>query len=88
MRNTTMLACALALAGVVAAPAFAACEADIKMTEDAIAKTTDAKQKADAQQHITMAKSELRAANEKACAEHVAAANAALKTTATPKTGY
>ncbi len=77
MRKTTVLACVLALSGVVAAPAYAGCEADVKAAEAAIAQVTDAKQKADAEQHIAMAKSELAAMNEKACSDHVAAANAA-----------
>ena len=80
MRKTMVLACVLALSGGVAAPAFAGCEADLKAAEEATAKVADAKQKAEAEKHIAMAKSELATANEKACAEHVAAANAALKT--------
>ncbi|MEO8225527.1 MAG: hypothetical protein ABI661_12050 [Gammaproteobacteria bacterium] len=80
MRQTVVLVCALALGGVVATPAFAGCDTDLIATEDAAAKITDVKQKAEAEKHIAMAKSELAAANEKACGEHVAAANAALKT--------
>lgn len=80
MRQTLVLACVLALGGVVAAPAFAGCEAELKAAEDATAKITDVTQKAEAEKHIAMARSELAAANEKACGEHVAAANAALKT--------
>ena len=88
MRKTTVLACALTLSGLVAAPAFAGCETDLKAAEAAAAQATDAAQKADAEMHITAAKSELKAANEKACAEHVAAANAALKIKAEKKPGY
>jgi len=79
MRKTTVLACALALSGFVAAPAFADCQADLTTAEAAAAKATDATQKADAEEHITAAKSELAKSNEKACAEHVAKANEALK---------
>lgn len=79
MRKTIVLACALALGGVIAAPAFADCQTDLKATEDAAAKITDAKQKSEVEKHITLAKSALAAANEKSCGEHVAAANAALK---------
>ena len=79
MRQTVVLACVLALSGVVAAPVFANCETDLKAAETAIATATDAKQKAEAEKHISLAKSELAAANEKTCAEHVAQANAALK---------
>jgi hypothetical protein len=78
MRKTVVLACALALSGVIAAPAFAGCETDLKAVEDQAAKITDVKQKAEAEKHITEAKSELAAANEKACAEHVAAAKSAI----------
>ena len=42
MRKTTVLACALALSGFVAAPAFADCQADLTATEAAAAKATDA----------------------------------------------
>jgi hypothetical protein len=79
MRKTIVLACALALGGIAAAPAFADCQSDIKSAEEATAKATDAKQKAEAQRHIDMAKSELSKANEKACSEHATAAKAALK---------
>jgi hypothetical protein len=75
-----MLACALALGAIAAAPVFAGCEADVKAAEEAAAKATDAKQRSEAQTHIDAARSELAKANEKACAEHVTAANAALKT--------
>ena len=78
MRKSIVLACALALGGI-AAPAFADCQADIKAAEEATAKATDAKQKAEAQRHIDMAKAELSKANEKACTEHVSAAKTALK---------
>ena len=79
MRKTTVLACVLALSGLVALPAFADCQADLTTAEAAAAKTTDATQKADAEKHLTMAKSELAKSNEMACSQHVAAANAALK---------
>ena len=79
MRKTTVLACLLALSGMAAAPVFADCQADVKTTEDAAMKVTDAKQKAEAEKHIDMAKAELAKSNEKACSEHIAAANAALK---------
>jgi hypothetical protein len=79
MRKTIVLACALALGGIAATPAFADCQEDIKSTEEATAKTTDAKQKAEAQKHIDLAKAELDKANEKACTEHVTAAKTALK---------
>ena len=79
MRNTTVLACVLALSGIVAAPAFADCQADLKAAEDATAKVTDATQKAEAEKHLSTAKTELAASNEKACSEHVAMANAAIK---------
>lgn len=85
MHQTTVLACVLALSGVVAAPAFAGCDADLQAAEQAITKITDATQKAEAEKHLTMAKSELAAKNEKACAEHVAAANAAIGATAQKK---
>jgi uncharacterized protein HemY len=80
MRKTIVVACALALSGIVAAPAFADCQTDLKAAEDTAAKITDVKQKAEVEKHITMAKSELAAKNEKACAEHITAANAAAKT--------
>ncbi len=79
MRQTVVLACVLALSGGVAAPAFADCETDLKAAETAITTATDAKQKAEAEKHISLAKSDLATANEKSCAEHVAQANAALK---------
>ena len=78
MRRTVVLACALVLSGVVAAPAFADCATDLKAAQDAAAKITNASQKAEAEKHIAQAKTELTAANEKACEEHVAAVNAAL----------
>ena len=79
MRKAIALASAVVLGGVLGAPAFADCQADIKTTEDAAAKITNVKQKTEVEKHITMAKSELAKANEKACSEHVAAANAAAK---------
>ena len=79
MRKTMVLACALALSGIVAAPAFADCKADLKAAQDTAAKITDAKQKAEVDKHLTEASKELAAMNEKGCAEHVAAANAAAK---------
>jgi hypothetical protein len=80
MSRTVVLACALALSGVVAAPAFADCATDLKAAEDAAAKITDASQKADAEKYIAKAQTALAASNEKACGEQVAAANAALTT--------
>jgi hypothetical protein len=77
MRKTTMLACMVAL-GMAAAPAFADCQADIKAAEEAATRATDAAQKSSAESHIRMARDELAKANEKACAEHVAAAKQAL----------
>ncbi len=79
MRKTLVLACALALGGMAAVPAFADCQADIKTAEDAATKVTDAKQKAEADKHIAAAKAELAKANEKACSQHVAEANKAMK---------
>ena len=78
MRKTIVLACALALGGMAAVPAFADCQTDIKAAEDAAVKVTDAKQQAEAQKHLAMAKSELAKANEKACAQHVTEANNAI----------
>ena len=79
MRKITVFACTLALSSVVALPAFADCQADLTAAEAAAAKVTDASQKADAEKHLTMARSELAKSNEMACSQHVAAANAALK---------
>jgi hypothetical protein len=79
MRKTTLLACVVALGGMAATPVLADCRADIKAAEDAALKVADAKQKAEADSHISMARDELAKANEKACSEHVAAAKAALK---------
>jgi hypothetical protein len=86
MRKTTALACVVALGGLAAAPVFADCQAEIKAAEEAAMKVTDAKQKADADSHLGMARDELARANEKACSDHVAAANAALKTKPAMKT--
>jgi hypothetical protein len=80
MRKTIVVACALALSGIAATSAFADCQTELKAAEDTAAKITDVKQKAEVQKHITAAKSELAAMNEKACLEHVAEANAAAKT--------
>ena len=88
MRKTTVLACVLALGGLTAAPVFADCQADIKTAEEAAMKVTDAKQKADAESHLSMAKDEAAKMNEKACSEHVAAANAAIKAKPAMKTPY
>ena len=79
MRKTLVLTCALAVGGMAAMPAFADCQADIKAAEEAVAKVTDAKQKAEVQMHIDAAKSELAKSNEKACSKHVTEANAAMK---------
>ena len=79
MRKAIVVACALALGGMAAAPAFADCQADIKTAQDATMKVTDAKQQAEAQKHLDAAKTELSKMNEKACAQHVAEANKALK---------
>ena len=81
MRKTMVFACALALGGMAAVPAFADCQTDLTAAEAAAAKVTDAKQKAEAEKHISAAKDELAKANEKACAEHVKEANKALKIT-------
>ena len=78
MRRTIVLACAVALGGLAAAPAFADCQTDIKTAEAAAMKVTDAKQKAEAQNHIAEAKAELAKMNEKACSMHVDAANKAM----------
>lgn len=78
MRKTLVLACALALGGLAAVPAFADCQADIKAAEEAATKSTDAKAQAEAQKHLTAAKSELAKMNEQACSQHVTQANNAL----------
>lgn len=79
MRKTTMFACVVALGGIAAAPAFADCQAEIKAAEDAAMKITDTRQQANAESHLQAARAELAKANEKSCSEHVAAAQAALK---------
>lgn len=79
MRKTLVFACALALGGIAAGPALADCQSEITAAEAAAAKTTDAKAKAEAEKHIAMAKEELSKDNEKACTEHMASANKALK---------
>ena len=79
MPKTMLFACALALSGLIAAPAFADCKADITTAEAVAAKVTDAAQKADADKHIAEAKSHLAMGHEDVCEQHVSAANAALK---------
>jgi hypothetical protein len=79
MRKITVLACTLAVSGFVAAPAFADCQADLTAAQAAAAKVTDAAQKADAEKHLTEAKSELAKSNEMACSQHVSAAYTAMK---------
>ena len=79
MRKTLTLVCVLALSGVGAAPAFADCAADVKAAEAAAAKATDATKKAEAEKHISEAKSHLAMGHEDVCEQHVAMANAALK---------
>jgi len=65
---------------MAAVPAFADCQAEIKAAESAAMKITDARQQANAESHLREARDALAKANEKTCAEHVAAAQAALKT--------
>ncbi len=79
MRKTLAFICVLALSGIVAVPAFADCAADVKAAEAAAGETTDAMKKAEAEKHIAEAKSHLAMGHEDVCAQHVAAANAALK---------
>jgi hypothetical protein len=79
MRKTTALLYLLALSSFVATPVFASCTEDIKAAEAAVAKATDAAKKADAEKHITEAKSHLAMGHEDVCEQHVTAANAALK---------
>jgi hypothetical protein len=79
MRKTTTFAC-IAAAGVLAAPgALADCRTDIEAAEKAATEATDAQMKSEAQSHIEMAKSELAKANEQACSQHAAAAQASLE---------
>ncbi len=79
MRNSIAFACAIALSGLVAAPAFADCAADVKAASEAAAKAADATKKAAAEKHIAEAKSHLAMGHEDVCEQHVAQANAALK---------
>lgn len=80
MRKAIALVVGVALSWVMAAPAFADCASELKAAEAMAMKLTDAKQKAEVEKHITMAKTELTAKNEKACTEHVEQANMAAKT--------
>lgn len=88
MHKSTILACVVALGGLMAAPVFADCQADIKAAEDAAMKTADAKQKASAEGHLSMAKEELAKGNEKACAKHAAEASAAVAAKPASKSPY
>ncbi len=88
MHRMTKIACVVALGGLVAVPAFADCQAEIKAAEDAAAKVTDAAQKANAEGHLKAAKDELAKGNEKACSGHATAASAALKAKAATKSPY
>ncbi len=88
MHKSMIFACVIALGGLVAAPAFADCQAGIKAAEDAAAKATDAKQKAAAEGHLSMAKEELAKGNEKACAKHAAEASSALSAKPATKSPY
>ncbi len=88
MRKTMMFACVMALAGLTAAPAFADCQTEIKAAEDAAMNATNAKQKADAEGHLRMAKAELAKGNEKSCSQHAAEASAALKAKPATKAPY
>ncbi|MEO8225502.1 MAG: hypothetical protein ABI661_11925 [Gammaproteobacteria bacterium] len=69
----------LALAAVLAGPVYADCSANIATAEAAAAKA-DATTKAEAEKHITEAKSHLNMGHEDVCQTHVDMANAALKT--------
>jgi hypothetical protein len=79
MHRTLVMAGVLALGGMAAAPAFADCAADVQAAEAAAAAATDATKKAEADKHIAEAKSHLAMGHEDVCAQHVAAANAALE---------
>ena len=78
MRTTFALAGVLALSGFLAGPVYAGCADNIKTAEEAAAKA-DATTKAEAEKHITEAKSHLNMGHEDVCQTHVTQANAALK---------
>ncbi|MBI3706876.1 MAG: hypothetical protein HY246_04230 [Proteobacteria bacterium] len=79
MYKSTIAAAAFAIAGLLAAPAYADCAKDAMMTKEMAMKVTDAKKKEMALEHVKMAEDKAKGKMENDCMAEVMKAKEAMK---------